>query len=294
MSIMNYLDWQAPANDNRRVCEQCGIVMDGPISKRYCGKACSSKAKRIRDKDAGKHHNDGAPEHVCEHCGEIFRRRKDKNNAVRFCSRECGFAAKSNLRPEQNISPDLREEANKFIVAVRIARCICLQCGNRFDGVNLGERYCSEECSADYQRARYIADNDNGRDRSPRPCATCGTEFAPQYGDRRRRFCSLECSAKSDDAKASRKASKMRRRCAAVEVVDPIKVFDRDSWRCQLCGTKTPRKLRGTYDDRAPELDHIIPISCGGEHSYRNTQCACRKCNAAKSATPMGQLRLFG
>ncbi|WP_369598523.1 HNH endonuclease [Sinorhizobium meliloti] len=82
-------------------------------------------------------------------------------------------------------------------------------------------------------------------------------------------------------------------RAAYVERVDPIKVFDRDKWKCQICGVKTPRKLRGTMDDRAPELDHVMPLSLGGAHSYMNTQCACRKCNREKSDTLPAQIGLF-
>ena len=74
-----------------------------------------------------------------------------------------------------------------------------------------------------------------------------------------------------------------------VETVDPLGVFERDGWRCQLCGARTPKERRGTYHDRAPELDHILPLSKGGEHSYANTQCACRRCNHGKGAEPMGQ-----
>lgn len=90
-----------------------------------------------------------------------------------------------------------------------------------------------------------------------------------------------------------RLARKMRQRTQTVEAVNPIKVFERDGWRCQLCKRPTPRKLRGSLDDRAPELDHILPVSVGGEHSYLNTQCACRACNAAKSNKPMGQMLLI-
>jgi HNH endonuclease len=294
LGIMNSLDWRVPANENRRVCEQCGILLVGPASKRYCGKACSSKAKRIRDKDAGKHHNDGAPEHVCEYCGETFRRRKDKNNAARFCSRECGFAAKSNLMPEHRVSPALLDEARTFAASHSVARCLCIACGSRFEGKALVERYCSDSCQSAHRRSRYMAANDNGRDRSPRPCAGCGNVFEPAYGDRRRRFCSPSCMKMTDDYKARKKSAKLKRRGAVVENVNPIEVFERDGWRCQLCGVKTPRKLRGTYDDMAPELDHILPISKGGEHSYINTQCACRKCNGLKGDVPLGQMRLVG
>ena len=73
-----------------------------------------------------------------------------------------------------------------------------------------------------------------------------------------------------------------------------VKVFKRDGWKCQLCGKKLKPKDRGKFIDNAPELDHIIPWAKGGEHSYRNTQCTCRKCNGDKNDKELGQLRMFG
>jgi 5-methylcytosine-specific restriction endonuclease McrA len=93
---------------------------------------------------------------------------------------------------------------------------------------------------------------------------------------------------------ASRKARKLKQRGVTVELVNAVRILERDNWTCQLCGVKTPRKLRGTFDDRAPEVDHIRSLAEGGEHSYRNVQCACRKCNLAKSGRSKGQMLLFG
>lgn len=93
------------------------------------------------------------------------------------------------------------------------------------------------------------------------------------------KFCSIKCSRRS----LSRIASAARRaRVTNGERVDPFLVFDRDGWLCQICHEPTPRALRGSYEPKAPELDHIIPLAAGGEHTYRNTQCACRRCNIAK------------
>lgn len=290
MSALDKLFGPIAVNDNSPKCARCEAPFEPRHGKRFCSDACQRadhNDRRRGDKDA---RLAGAPEHVCEHCGETFRRRKDRNNTARFCSRDCSNASGANISETQR----LRSLASSLSVSFTIRRCLCIECGNRFNGRTLGDRCCSDQCLSAYSRKKYIAYNDNGRDRSPRPCATCGGVFEPEYGDRRRKFCSKECNAKSAEAKAIRKAAKMRRKCAVVEAVDPIEVFNRDGWRCQLCGVKTPKKLRGTYEDLAPELDHIIPISVGGEHSYRNTQCACRRCNASKSAIPLGQLRLFG
>ncbi len=47
-------------------------------------------------------------------------------------------------------------------------------------------------------------------------------------------------------------------------------VFLRDGGRCQYCGR------------RADSIDHVIPRSRGGAHSWDNVVAACHRCNAHK------------
>lgn len=51
-------------------------------------------------------------------------------------------------------------------------------------------------------------------------------------------------------------------------------LFRRDHHLCGYCG----RFCRGD----AATMDHIIPVSKGGSHSWTNVVCACRKCNNHK------------
>lgn len=60
------------------------------------------------------------------------------------------------------------------------------------------------------------------------------------------------------------------------------KVLDRDNWHCKNCGIETPKAKSGTFDDDAPEMDHIVPFVLGGAHVWDNVQCLCRKCNLDK------------
>jgi 5-methylcytosine-specific restriction endonuclease McrA len=71
-------------------------------------------------------------------------------------------------------------------------------------------------------------------------------------------------------------------------------VFERDGWRCQMCGEHTPRRSMGSCEPCAPELDHRVPISKGGGHLWANVQCLCRACNGRKGASLIvGQMPLF-
>lgn len=116
-------------------------------------------------------------------------------------------------------------------------------------------------------------------------CRACGLAYCPLPGSGRMVCCSAECSAElvRQGKRTARAADKARRRGAVVEAVDPIKVLEADGWHCYLCGAHTPRTLRGTYEDDAPEVDHVVPLARGGVHGYANLRCACRSCNLSKA-----------
>jgi 5-methylcytosine-specific restriction endonuclease McrA len=54
-------------------------------------------------------------------------------------------------------------------------------------------------------------------------------------------------------------------------------VFARDGGRCQYCGAP------------AENIDHVIPRSKGGPHTWENVVAACRPCNAKKQDHHMGE-----
>jgi 5-methylcytosine-specific restriction endonuclease McrA len=76
--------------------------------------------------------------------------------------------------------------------------------------------------------------------------------------------------------------------------VDAMIVLTRDDFTCYLCGRRADEHayISRAWDNYVPNplyptLDHIIPLSRGGSHSYDNTACACWECNLAKgSMTP--------
>ena len=55
-----------------------------------------------------------------------------------------------------------------------------------------------------------------------------------------------------------------------------FEIFKRDSFTCQYCGSKPPVVVL--------EIDHIIPVSKGGENKEDNLITACFSCNRGKSA----------
>ena len=70
-------------------------------------------------------------------------------------------------------------------------------------------------------------------------------------------------------------------------------VFERDNWICQLCGQRINRRLKYP-NPRSGSIDHIVPLSKGGDDSPMNVQATHLRCNVGKHAINKGQLRLFG
>lgn len=231
-------------------------------------------------------------ESTCQGCGKLFPIIKADRKG-KFCSRVCaGLDGDKAGAAERRLAAKSRAKR-----AARVARwealgvdseAVCASCGCAYDRKIATQRYCSEACRSQGQRDSEAARNCERSSRPTVSCRHCGVTFVPPYGDKRRAYCSTRCARW-----APARSAKARRRVVAKglphEPVNPMKVFERDGWRCHLCGVRTPRRLRGSTDPRAPELDHIVPVAAGGGHTYANTACACRKCNGEKGATPKGQ-----
>lgn len=219
---------------------------------------------------------------------------------------QAAFRTSRYMRPSKRWPDGLPECQKQFT---------CKTCKETFRPKRAGRtQFCSRSCAYEWRRIvakltkRAVVKTIRRppAEQKPQPvkqCRDCGCVVAKgkqrcdacrQSRIAKNRAKALERATQDGRRSARRKARKLLIRGVTVESVNPIEVLKRDGWTCQICGVRTPKKLRGSYDDRAPEVDHIIPIAAGGEHSNRNTQCACRKCNIAKSDMPLGQLRLIG
>lgn len=83
---------------------------------------------------------------------------------------------------------------------------------------------------------------------------------------------------------ARRRARIMR--APVIERIDRLEVAERDNWTCHICGQVIKRSELS--------MDHLVPLSLGGEHSMRNIAAAHRRCNSRRGAGRIpAQLRLM-
>jgi 5-methylcytosine-specific restriction endonuclease McrA len=91
------------------------------------------------------------------------------------------------------------------------------------------------------------------------------------------------------EANALRQAAKRRARkknAPILEAIEHAVVFERDGGVCGICGV--------LVDPANWHLDHVIPLSRGGEHSYANVQVSHPTCNLSKGAGSSGDTRSSG
>jgi len=120
-------------------------------------------------------------------------------------------------------------------------------------------------------------------------CTACETLVLRCNRSDRRPTCSPECRAALQhgtyhpEARWPEEAARRARQAGAtdVELIIRRDVLERDDWRCHLCGERTNPDA-SIYDPSSPTVDHVIPLSRGGQHTLVNVRCAHLGCNSLK------------
>lgn len=111
-----------------------------------------------------------------------------------------------------------------------------------------------------------------------------------EYGrvnDKRRR-------AEDEKYQASRNASYLRRRRMLADAPqEPYlrrEIFERDGWKCHLCGHAIDKSLKWP-NVMSASIDHVMPLSLGGGDTPSNVKAAHVCCNAARGAKPLREVQ---
>jgi 5-methylcytosine-specific restriction endonuclease McrA len=185
---------------------------------------------------------------VCPRC-QVDKSLADYSPANKVC-RPC-MAARKRSKPLPEVIPQ--------------PPVYCVECGVRFTPATRQVICCSAVCSNARKRrfdAEYMAVR----------CREAANESTRRW-----------YAANRDKAFDNSARYRARKANALVDDVDRLVVFERDNWICQLCGEPVDRSA--SYPDpRTPSVDHRVPLSKGGAHSYENCQTACLLCNVQKGA----------
>jgi 5-methylcytosine-specific restriction endonuclease McrA len=108
-------------------------------------------------------------------------------------------------------------------------------------------------------------------------CEECGKEFRPKRVGQI--CCCGGCSKKRSNKMKDTRIYQNGKPDLSISLT---RLYMRDIGVCALCG----KHIDFDCDSNSahyPSIDHIIPLSKGGLHSWDNVQLACRECNTRKS-----------
>lgn len=255
-------------------CIQCGCELP-KFKTRFCSDSCQIKWQRVK---AGI--NIELLNKSCVICGEGFETFKSRQ---RTCSEECSKILKN--QHDQKRARKKYAESHPDYISQEDRHKAHLE---RLDWMQK-EKAEKKEIRAE-KRQRILAEKEAVKKlnvahwleyENEHICKTCQKPYIAHYP------LSLYCSKK-----CQRKQYPKDRKRLKGKVIDKdislLKLAERDKGICQICGLevrwddieeKDQAIIAGDY---YPSIDHIIPLSKGGMHSWDNVQLAHRKCNSYK------------
>ena len=248
-------------------CQQQFEFIPTNNRRKYCSLKCKRQANQVPENAESRKRYLNSPK------GKAMKERK----AERYRQSERGQTKYKSRLVENRL-----HTANK--------RKPCLAC---LKPIPVGRhKFCSPECQHFNSMLLKLPKNV-----MPRKCQECGCSA---YF--RQRYCSNKCQVKAhrktEIYRSHRRASSRRRRArkrnAHNETVYLEVIAQRDKYKCHICRKHVKMNIDNT-DKHSPTMDHLIPISLGGDHTYANIRLAHRTCNSTKGNRAVNeQLLLFG
>ena len=248
-------------------CVVCGkeIKTNTKRERKYCSKKCKDHVIKRQ----------GIKRYVytCIECGKEYHPKDKRNN--KFCSKGCtnkNNTGKTKVSDKQKFFRELIGFIDKQIRKINI----CKQCGKIYYNENGYEKECcSQSCCSKF--------NDNKNKKIIiKKCKHCGATFSNRSNGNRSLFCSIGCCEKH-----SKKVRKIRKRInnndKTVGSFSLYHVLVRDKYKCGICGDLIDVSLP-INNKMSATMDHIVPISKGGDHSWNNVQAAHMHCNSKKGS----------
>lgn len=293
-----------------KTCEICGSkYYTGNGKAKYCSDECKKEATKRRQKKWREEHPDYHKEYHKEH-SEVVEKFKeshpnydrDRWRKIRGSeehTKKCVICGKmfSTWNPNKKTCSDECKDKNKKLRAgIRDKRRSRKRSYEENHIRWIKRRYGSEEAHQEYlaeleekkqesmklTKERKEAEKKAKKEANHRfgTCAVCGNTF--ETYNPRQKTCSKVCSKKYSNA---RKNGRIPQEQMVDKDITLEALYRRDSGVCYLCGEKCDWNDRDlfTVRDKYPTIDHIIPVSRGGLHSWDNVRLAHFKCNLDKS-----------
>lgn len=250
-------------------CPNCRLAfVKKQKTQTYCCHECT-----VEDKRASK---------TCILCGKRFDVWKHKAGERKYCSLGCANAHKKQLyvSPESLMQVEkkqrrarldkARQHREQFEREIHKGWGCCIFCGKASRKIS---KHCnSKQCRATQRMLK------KGAEVKRFKCISCEATFEKLTTFSSILYCSKKCTAREN--KASRRV-RIKSNGSYEHGVTWLFVAKKFEWVCQRCGCTCIRPTGSSLGHEAT-LDHVIPIAKGGEHTKRNADLLCRRCNTRK------------
>ncbi len=205
-------------------------------------------------------------ENCCTHCGKQFEDARRR----RFCSRTCNDQSRIVWTKERILEVIRSLGSEGGVVSTKGQGTL----------VTVARRMFGSWVAACQQAGMVTAS------RAVPRCAQCSAAINHE-GLGRRRYCSVVCADRAKFARYNRYWKQRLKVYALGERIEASVVFARSCWMCQLCGSAIDPALQHPHP-MCGTIDHIVPLSSGGEHVLTNVQAAHLTCNSSKGGAHRG------
>lgn len=265
-----------------KICNKEYELSESGAGYKYCSQYCSDEARRIRKRERMRKVNNlyekYEEQRCCKRCGKDI---SCKPLGTVYCSYGCRETDYRRLKGQVYIEEHLKSLAEqKERTQARIDK----------------KREETQKARDDAKRMREIeierAKKQKWESLPVKQCVICDTNFRSfRYAQV---TCSNECkwTYRNQVSKAYSKAYRMNSKYKGIVVDKDItleKLFERDKGVCHICQRQCSfedyRTINGGFaaGKLYPTVDHVIPRSKGGVHSWDNVKLAHHYCNSIKN-----------
>lgn len=214
---------------------------------------------------------------MCRACFSAYRREhreaySARDKAYREANREAIAAYQAAYRAANKERTAQRDQAYRAANREKIAAAREAWVARNGPKVR-GYKRAWAERNPDYQASHYQANRQEVRNKQ-RSYAALNAEAATE---RVRLWAQENPERHAELMRQGRERRRARQSAAFVENIDRNEVLVRDGGLCCLCGEGV--------DTSGWHLDHVVPLSRGGEHSYANVAVTHPSCNQRKGSS---------